>query len=94
MNFTPLENAVESLTRSAQRFSKQIAKLQFDGMLADDATITKIDKLLMESSPELTDPGGLPGRPWFENQIPRAARQRETKLIEAASAVLEDTGKK
>ena len=78
---------------------------------------------------ELTDPGGLPGRPWFKNQIyapgaytgyaakplpgileamdrknwkeaesqiPRAAAalERESKLIEAASAALEDAGKK
>jgi N-acetylated-alpha-linked acidic dipeptidase len=129
LNFAPLENAVEALTQRAERYSQQVTKLQSNGAALDEATIVKINKLLMESGPKLTDPGGLPGRPWFKNQIyapgaytgyeakplpgileamerknwkeaesqiPRAAAalDRECKLIEAASAVLEDTGKK
>jgi len=129
LNFAPLENAVESLTRSADRYSKQVAKLQSSGTPVDDAAIMRINKLLIESGPKLTDPAGLPGRPWFKNQIyapgaymgyeakplpgileamdrknwkeaesqiPRAAAalERESKLIEAASAALEDAGKK
>jgi cyanophycinase len=37
--------------------------------MPDQATLAHINHLLMQSGPKLTDPDGLPGRPWFKNQI-------------------------
>jgi len=123
-NFAPLENALDALTRSANRYAKAIAKAQSDGMDLPTAVIARVNGLLMRSGPALTDPAGLPARPWFKNQIyapgaytgyeskplpgvleamdrknwteaesqiPRAAAalERETEIIDAASAAIE-----
>jgi N-acetylated-alpha-linked acidic dipeptidase len=68
-NFAPLENAAEALTRSAERFEKQVSKFRAAGVTLDRETLARVNRLLMESGPRLTDPAGLPGRPWFKNQI-------------------------
>ena len=123
-NFAPLENAVDALTRSADRYAKAIAKAKADGMNLPPAVLARVNELLMQSGPALTDPAGLPARPWFKNQIyapgaytgyeskplpgvleamdrknwteaqsqvPRAAAalDRETKIIDAAAAAIE-----
>lgn len=68
-NFAPLENALDALERSADRYAKAIAKAQANGMQLPDATIARLNVLLMRSGPALTDEAGLPARPWFKNQI-------------------------
>lgn len=123
-NFAPLENSLDALTRSAARYSKAINAAKADGMNLPPAVLARVNELLMRSGPALTDPAGLPGRPWFRNQIyapgaytgyeskplpgvleamdrknwaeaesqiPRAAAalDRETRIIDAASAALE-----
>jgi N-acetylated-alpha-linked acidic dipeptidase len=123
-NFAPLENAVDALSRSADRYAKALAKAKAEDMKLPAAVMARVNELLMQSGPALTDPAGLPARPWFKNQIyapgaytgyeskplpgvleamdrkdwkeaesqiPRAAAalDRETKIIDAASAALE-----
>lgn len=68
-NFAPLENAAEALTRSAERFEKLAARFRTGGLTLDNGTRVRLNRLLMESGPKLTDAAGLPGRPWFKNQI-------------------------
>jgi N-acetylated-alpha-linked acidic dipeptidase len=68
-NFAPLENAVDALTASADRFAKAISKVQANETALPPSTVVRVNKLLIESGPALTDPAGLPNRPWFKNQI-------------------------
>ncbi len=68
-NFAPLENALDALTASADRYSKAIANAQSNGMTLTNSTLLRVNNLLIQSGPALTDPAGLPGRPWFKNQI-------------------------
>ncbi|MGA8027029.1 MAG: transferrin receptor-like dimerization domain-containing protein, partial [Bryobacteraceae bacterium] len=68
-NFAPLENAIDALSASADRYAKAVAKVQADGTAPEASVLEKVNRLLMESGPALTDPDGLPGRPWFKNQI-------------------------
>jgi N-acetylated-alpha-linked acidic dipeptidase len=68
-NFAPLENAADTLTASADRFAKTISKVQSNNMALPASTIVRVNKLLIESGPMLTDAVGLPNRPWFKNQI-------------------------
>jgi N-acetylated-alpha-linked acidic dipeptidase len=68
-NFAPLENAIDALTASADRFAKAISKVQLDEIALPASTTTRVNQLLVESGPMLTDGGGLPNRPWFQNQI-------------------------
>ena len=69
LNFAPLENAVDALTASADRFAKAVSKVQTNEIALSPSTIVRVNKLLIQSGPMLTDPAGLPNRPWFKNQI-------------------------
>lgn len=68
-NFAPLENATENLSASAERLAKALAKVESKGGALPPETLHRMNHLLMESGPALTDPAGLPGRPWFKNMI-------------------------
>lgn len=62
LSFAPLENAAEALRRSAERYEKALAG-------ASLRRVEAVNKKLIESERRLTDPAGLPGRPWFKHQI-------------------------
>ncbi len=68
-NFAPLQNAVDDLSASAARLAKVWTKAQSHGWTLAPEEINQINALLMQSGPALTDPAGLPGRPWFKNMI-------------------------
>lgn len=70
LNFAPLENAAEMLSRSAGHYQKAVRKAQEnDGAGLDRAQLSAVNKLLIESERKLTSAGGLPGRPWFKHLI-------------------------
>ncbi len=68
-NFAPLENATDNLSASADRLSKALTKVESSGLQLSPDTLNRLNHLLIESGPALTDAGGLPGRPWFKNMI-------------------------
>ncbi len=70
LNFAPLENALEVLTRSAERYDKAVAKGHDNGGTAlARASLQRVNAMLIQSERKLTSPEGLPGRPWFKHQI-------------------------
>ncbi len=70
LNFAPLENAAETLARSAGQYQKAVRKAQENGGAGlDDAQLSTVNKLLIESERKLTSAEGLPGRPWFKHLI-------------------------
>jgi N-acetylated-alpha-linked acidic dipeptidase len=60
INFAPLEDASEALTRAAEAYEKAL-------LAAGDRVPTGINAKLIQSERLLTDSGGLPNRPWFRN---------------------------
>lgn len=68
-NFAPLQNALDALTDSSNKFSAAWTKAQANGWTLPAASIARINRLMMESGPALTDPAGLPHRQWFKNMI-------------------------
>lgn len=68
-NFAPLENATADLSSSAARLEKALAKAESKGVGLPPEVLKRLNHLLIESGPALTDPAGLPGRPWFKNMI-------------------------
>jgi N-acetylated-alpha-linked acidic dipeptidase len=62
LNFAPLDNALDLLTLSAQKYDA--AKLK-----AGAANVTLVNSKLIQSERKLTDAAGLPGRPWFQHMI-------------------------
>jgi len=68
-NFAPLQNTLDGLTDSAEKLSAAWAKAQAAGWSLPQTSIARINQLMMQSGPALTDKGGLPHRPWFKNMI-------------------------
>jgi N-acetylated-alpha-linked acidic dipeptidase len=70
LNFAPLENGAEELTRSAAEYRKALEQASANGgaRLAS-ASLAEINHLLIESERKLTNSEGLPNRPWFKHQL-------------------------
>ncbi len=61
-NFAPLDNAVDLLAESARKYDAARAK-------AGASNAQAVNAKLIESERRLTDPAGLPGRPWYRHMI-------------------------
>lgn len=70
MNFSPMKNAIDQLKKSAERYSKAVAKWRENGSptLPEDK-IEAVNADLMQVSRLFLNQKGLPERPWFKNQI-------------------------
>jgi N-acetylated-alpha-linked acidic dipeptidase len=62
LNFAPLDNAADELSRAADTYEKALTK-------AADSASASVNAKLIQSERLLTDSAGLPNRPWFENLI-------------------------
>jgi N-acetylated-alpha-linked acidic dipeptidase len=70
LNFAPLENAAEALTRSAERYQKAYETVAKNGDLAvSSASLQAVNAKLLQSERKLASQEGLPGRPWFRHMI-------------------------
>ena len=70
LNFAPLENAADVLTRSAAEYRKAVEETNANGGAAlAAASIAEVNKMLMDSERKLTNAAGLPNRPWFKHQL-------------------------
>lgn len=70
MNFAPLQNAVESLKKSAERYEAAAAKAQAEGGSAiSPQTLESINAGLLRVQRSFLSEKGLPERPWFKNQV-------------------------
>ncbi len=67
VNFTPLDNAADALTRSADRYQAALKKAWPAGLSA--ATMQDVNQKLMESERRLTTSDGLLRRPWYKHMI-------------------------
>ena len=70
LNFAPMQNAVDSLTRSAKHYRQALSQKQ--ARLGDDAFAAKLGALnreLIESERRLTNADGLPRRPWYKHLL-------------------------
>ncbi len=65
LNFAPLQNAVDSLMRCAERYDRAAAGMKEK----QSASFQSVNAKLIESERKLTSADGLPGRPWFRHQI-------------------------
>jgi len=70
LNFAPLDNAIDALTRAAERYQKAVAKAEANGGAALAKTDLKaLNATLLQSERALTLADGLPRRPWYRHQI-------------------------
>jgi N-acetylated-alpha-linked acidic dipeptidase len=70
LNFAPMQNAVDSLARSAKHYQQALSQKQ--ASLGDDAVAGKLGALnreLIQSERRLTNADGLPRRPWYKHLL-------------------------
>jgi N-acetylated-alpha-linked acidic dipeptidase len=66
INFAPLENAANGLTRAADRYKKALDSAR--GKVSPE-TIAAVNARLIQSERQLIDPDGLPKRPWYRHLL-------------------------
>jgi len=70
LNFAPLENAMDALTRAAEHYQRVAARAQENGGAAiSGARLSAVNQDLLMTERSLLDPAGLPKRPWFKHQL-------------------------
>jgi N-acetylated-alpha-linked acidic dipeptidase len=76
LNFAPLDNAVDSLTRAAAKYESALGKAlggseTSDGAAAslDPAALKTLNDQLIQVERMLTSPDGLPKRPWYRHLV-------------------------
>ena len=65
LNFAPLQNAVDALSKSAERYHDALMRASS----GTKESFESANRKLMECERKLTNSEGLPGRPWFKHQI-------------------------
>lgn len=69
LNFAPLENALDVLSKSAERYKTAFHKAEAAGFAGGAQQLTALNEKLIQSERRLTDPAGLPRRPWYKHMI-------------------------
>ena len=69
LNFAPMENAAEALTRSAERYQKALSKNQTGLSEIQAETLRTLNEKLIASERTLTNEDGLPRRPWYKHLL-------------------------
>jgi N-acetylated-alpha-linked acidic dipeptidase len=67
LNFAPLENAIDTLQRSAGRYTK--ARAAVEGRSLSAETLVRVNAALIRSERVLLSPEGLLRRPWFKHLL-------------------------
>jgi N-acetylated-alpha-linked acidic dipeptidase len=67
INFAPLENAANALTKAADRYRKAAEAAR--PKLATSPLVAPVNARLIQSERQLTDPAGLPRRPWYRHLL-------------------------
>ena len=92
LNFAPLDNAVEDLSRSSAEYQKALDRASANGgAVLASASLQEINGLLIQSERKLTTPEGLPGRFWYKHELyaPGAYTGYAAKAIPAVRENLE-----
>ena len=69
INFAPLENAAGRLARAADRYKRAADAARPRMAAADPAIVRAVNARLIQSERQLTDPDGLPRRPWYRHLL-------------------------
>jgi N-acetylated-alpha-linked acidic dipeptidase len=70
LDFAPLQNGAEALSRAAAAYSQAVTAVEAnDGVALASPAVASINTTLVQSERALTSPQGLPGRPWYRHLI-------------------------
>ncbi len=69
LNFAPMQNAVDSLTRSAEHYRKAMSEKQSAITQSQADALRALNAKLIESERKLTNEDGLPRRAWYKHLL-------------------------
>jgi N-acetylated-alpha-linked acidic dipeptidase len=69
LNFAPMQNAADSLVRSAEHYRQALSQKQSALSDAQVESLRALNQHLIESERKLTNDDGLPRRPWYKHLI-------------------------
>ena len=69
LNFAPLDNALATLRSAAGRYDSVAAARLVQGAPVSAADLAAVNAQLVQVERALTEPAGLPGRPWYQHTI-------------------------
>jgi N-acetylated-alpha-linked acidic dipeptidase len=70
LNFAPMQNVADALTKAAERYEKALGSAGKNGQFAaGEAQLHDLNQKLIESERKLLDPAGLPRRPWYKHVL-------------------------
>ena len=89
LNFAPLDNALDALATSAQRYQSAIAQRATKPL--SSSTLLEVNRKLMATEQALTNSEGLPRRPWYKHMIyaPGVYSGYDAKTIPAVREAIE-----
>ncbi len=92
IDFSPLDNALVRLARSAKAYDGALGKAQSAGMNLSARQRSQVNALLQGVEQTLLDAKGLPGRPWFQHFIyaPGMATGYGVKTLPSVRESIED----
>ena len=67
LNFAPIQNAADSLQRSAERYEKAYGAMPAGSATA--AALARVNALLRQTDQVMLIPEGLPRRPWYRHSL-------------------------
>jgi N-acetylated-alpha-linked acidic dipeptidase len=68
INFAPYDNAATALTDAARRYEKALDAAR-SKLIANSASLQKLNQKLRSSEAQLLDAAGLPRRPWYRHLL-------------------------
>lgn len=69
LNFAPLDNAEAAITASAEHYSRALKAFTKSSAQVPAPALQGLNQQLLQAERRLTDPDGLPRRPWYKHLI-------------------------
>lgn len=69
LNFAPLDNGEAAITRSAEHYSRAMRAFSRNGNAPAPQALQELNTKLLQAERQLTDPDGLPRRPWYKHLV-------------------------
>jgi N-acetylated-alpha-linked acidic dipeptidase len=70
LNFATLQNAVDALQRAADDYERVVQRAHENGGAAlARASLASVNTKLLQAERAMTNPAGLPGRPWYKHLL-------------------------
>ena len=69
LDFSPMDTAFAKITQSTQRYQAAFTKAEQTDASSASASFAAVNRALMQTERDLLSSEGLPGRPWYRNEL-------------------------